>query len=86
MDEQRKKKKDDKERKQWVKEWAKLQQGKQRQGLSEEEDEEEEEEGGDGSGSPILWDDLADGDEDPPSPQAGPFLWHLLEQEGRTRS
>ena len=28
------------------------------------------------------WDDLAAGDEDPPSPQAGPFPWHVARQEG----
>ena len=66
-----------------MKERAKLQRGKQCQGSSEEEDEEEEEEEeeGDGSGSPIPWDDLAGEDEDPPSPQVRPFLWHLLVQE-----
>jgi len=47
---------------------VKLQQGKQRQGLSEEEEEEEEEEEDDGSMSPIPWDDLATEDEDSPSP------------------
>ena len=48
----------------------------------EEEEQEEEEEEDDGSGSPILWDDLATVDEDPPSPQAGSFLLHAIGQEG----
>ncbi|XP_066373186.1 uncharacterized protein [Miscanthus floridulus] len=79
MDEQRKKKKDDKRKKRRAKQQAKLQREKRRQGSSEEEEEEEE---GDGSRSPIPWDDLAAGDEDPPSTQAGPFAWHLSGQEG----
>ena len=41
-----KKEKDDKEKKWWVRERAKLQRGKRCQGSSEEEDEEEEEEEG----------------------------------------
>ena len=67
-----------------MKEQAKLQRGKRCQGSSEEGEEEEEEEEveDDASGSPIPWDDLAGRDEDPPLPQAGPFVWHLLEQEG----
>ena len=60
----------------------KLQRGKQRQGSSGEEEEEEEEKD-DGSGSPIPWDDLAAGDEEPPLPQAGPFLRHATGQEGK---
>ena len=69
-DEQRNKKKDDEEKKQRLKQRAKLQCGKWPQGLSEEEEaeEEEEEEEDDGSMFPIPWDDLATGDEDPPSP------------------
>ena len=51
-----------------MKERAKLQRGKRCQGSSEEEDKDEKEE--------------EEGDEDLPSPQEGPFLWHLLEQEG----
>jgi len=83
IDEWRKKDKDDKEKKWWAKERAKLQRGKWRQRSSEEEREgEEEEEEDDDSGSPIPWDDPAGGDEGPPSPQAWPFPWHLLEQEG----
>jgi len=39
---------------------------------------EEEEEEDDCSISPIPWDDLATGDEDPPSPQARPFPWHVM--------
>jgi len=35
--------------------------------LEEEDEEEEDEEGHDGSGSPIFWEDLADGDKDPHS-------------------
>ena len=31
--------------------------------------------------SPIPWDDLAAGDEDPPSPHAGPFPCHVVRQE-----
>jgi len=81
-DERRKKDKDDEEKKRWATERAKLQRGKRRQGSLEEDEEEEEEGEDDGSGSPIPWDDLAGGDEDPPSPQAWPFPWHLLEQEG----
>ena len=65
-DEQRKKKKDDEEKKQWSTQRAKLQRGKRRQCSSKEEEEEEDDEG-DGSMSPISWDDLATGDEDPPS-------------------
>ena len=65
-DEQRKKKKDDEEKKLWSKQRAKLQRGKRRQCSSKEEEEEEDDEG-DGSMSPISWDDLATGDEDPPS-------------------
>jgi len=51
-----------------MKEWAKLQRGKRRRGSLEEEEEEEEkeEEEDDSSGSPIPWDDIASGDEDPP--------------------
>ena len=75
-DEQKKKKKDDKEKKRQLKQRAKLQRGKQRQGSSEEEGED------DGSISPIPWDDLTAGDKDPPSPQVGPFLWHFMMQEG----
>ena len=47
-----------------LKKRAKLQRGKQRQGSSEEEEKEEED---DGTRSPIPWDDLATGNEDPPS-------------------
>ena len=69
IDEWRKKEKDDKEKKRRAKEWVKLQRGKWRQCSSEEEDEEEEEEEeGHSSRSPIPWDDLASGDEDPPLP------------------
>ena len=32
--------------------------------------------------SPIPWDDLATEDEDPPSPQVGPFLRHAAGHEG----
>ena len=32
--------------------------------------------------SPIPWDDLATGDEDPPSSQVGPFMRHATRQEG----
>ena len=82
MDEQWKKKKDDEEEKLWSKQQAKLQRGKRCHGSSEEEEEEEEEEEDDSSMSPILWDDLATGDEDAPSLQAGPFTWHVARQEG----
>ena len=69
VDEQRKKKKNDEEKKRWSKQRAKLQRGKRHQGSSkEEEKEEEEEEEDDDSRSPIPWDDLAAGNEDPPSP------------------
>ncbi|XP_066320409.1 uncharacterized protein [Miscanthus floridulus] len=81
-DKQRKKVKDDEENKLWSKQRVKLQRGKRRQGSSEEEEEEEEEEE-DGSMLPILWDDLVTGDEDPPSPQARPFLRHATGQEGK---
>ena len=36
--------------------------------------------------SPIPWDDLATRDEDPPLPQAGPFLRHATGQEGEDAS
>ena len=77
VDKQMMKKKDDEEKKRRSKQRAKMQRGKRCQGSSgEEEEEEEEEEEDDGSGSPIPWDDLAARDEDPPSPQEGPFRWH----------
>ena len=82
IDEQRKKKKDDKQKKWRSKQRVKLQRGKRRQGSSKEEEEEVEEEEDDGSMSPIPWDDLATGDEDPPSPQVGPLLRHAMGQEG----
>ena len=61
-DKQRKKK-DDGEKKRQSKQRAKLQRGKQRQGLSEEEEDED-----DSSMLPIPWDDLATRDKDPPLP------------------
>jgi len=61
IDVQWKKNKDDEEKKRRLKQRAKLQRGKQRQGSLEEEEEED-----DTSMSPIPWDDLATGDEEPP--------------------
>ena len=46
-----------------------LNRGKRRQGSEEEDDDDDdEEEGGDGFGSPVQWDKLGGGDEDPSLP------------------
>jgi hypothetical protein len=62
VDEKRKKKKDEEKVEQWVKEWTRLDQGKQWQALEEEDGEGRE--GGDGSKPSIQWDELEDRDED----------------------
>ena len=75
---EKRKKKDEEKAKRRVKERAKLDRGRRRQGL---EDEEEEGEGGNGSGLPVQWDELGGGDENSSLLWTGPFPWQAGEDD-----